>query len=517
MSTPFFFLSYARAGDDEHDGDVEKFYDSLVNKLRVIAGLKAGVPKEEIGFIDRGMRNGTVWPKELARKLGECRTLLCLYSPAYFKSDFCKKEFTHFRSRVIDYERRNPEAGALPFILTVLWVIPKGFPQTLPSDYTDINYDNECLKEWTKDRGLYFFKDNSPAKYSQFVSKLAREIFDAAEPPRLKILRPEQINLLVSTTSLGEESISSNVVDATTPPHPWRPTWLQILTASGVLSLIMAGAVFFYIYAEEFRVYKRTDPPIDPHYVDDYVKANLLYPEQWSDEFYNSSLGPSGGKINWKDSGRWDLEGVRWELVPGLQGNKSTNKAILVGGTSPGVVISGSPPPGDEKYVILADFTAQFSVQFVEGTRAGWLLRAQGSREHGFIGYYFVLEKPDGEGRLLHLYARLPEQQAAKLAAQGKPSSEFGIEVDSKVVGITQYGKKRDDRLTVTVTVKGNVFSYSIQPENPDETEDRGDFQSPALVTVSDSNGYFPYGTIGFFAGDEQTRFNVENLIVYPL
>lgn len=192
MSTPWFFLSYARF-DEPHDLAVESFYNELVRQVRLKSG--RGLSQEDAGFLDRGMTNGTDWESLLADKLGSCRVLVCLYSPSYFSSKFCGKEFTIFRSR-LDRMERGPGVAHTPFIKSVLWGIPRGFPDspTVPQALKAIQYDKRCLEEWRTVGGLYDLKREAHDKYLSYISRLATEICEVAESPVLPPPLTEPLN-----------------------------------------------------------------------------------------------------------------------------------------------------------------------------------------------------------------------------------------------------------------------------------------------------------------------------------
>src|SRR5262244_3020632 len=65
------------------------------------------------GFVDRtDIRAGQEWPDELAEALRTAETMVCLYSPSYFRSEYCGKEMQVFLDRRRNYIRAN--AGKKP-------------------------------------------------------------------------------------------------------------------------------------------------------------------------------------------------------------------------------------------------------------------------------------------------------------------------------------------------------------------------------------------------------------------
>src|SRR5947199_6132544 len=93
MSPYWFFFSYAR---DDREDYLKKFYDELVDSVRV----NAGGSREEIGFFDtENIQLGQEWPAELAAALQTARVFVPVYTPSYFVSDFCGREWEVIEER----------------------------------------------------------------------------------------------------------------------------------------------------------------------------------------------------------------------------------------------------------------------------------------------------------------------------------------------------------------------------------------------------------------------------------
>jgi FxsC-like protein len=112
----FFFLSYARGGD-ENDKLVEKFYLDLSNEVRNEAGEDPGT---QVGFLDmHSIQLGARWSPQLVSALAECRMFLALCSPRYFNSHVCGQEWTIFEQRL---RRSWHDAGdEPPLLLPIIW------------------------------------------------------------------------------------------------------------------------------------------------------------------------------------------------------------------------------------------------------------------------------------------------------------------------------------------------------------------------------------------------------------
>jgi FxsC-like protein len=110
---PLFFLSYAHL--DDRDRWVREFYADLCNEL---IG-KAGVGKDAIGFQDLDMPSGTRWSDELAEMLATCRIFVAMYSPSYFHSEACGKEWHAFTDRLA--AAAGPDGLIPPLVVPILW------------------------------------------------------------------------------------------------------------------------------------------------------------------------------------------------------------------------------------------------------------------------------------------------------------------------------------------------------------------------------------------------------------
>ena len=108
---PFFFFSYARKnGGDELDRFVRKL-ESAVQQYVAVEG--------SVSFFDKNdIELGASWPRELEDALRGAQVLVTLYSPAYFESEYCGKEWAAFASRFNVEATKGDEAPVFP----VLWV-----------------------------------------------------------------------------------------------------------------------------------------------------------------------------------------------------------------------------------------------------------------------------------------------------------------------------------------------------------------------------------------------------------
>lgn len=129
---PYFFLSYAHTPKNHpKDRDpniwVERFYRDLCAHVLQLTSLPAGVPA---GFMDQQMQPGEGWQERLSEALASCRVFVPLYSPRYFLSEQCGREWFVFSTRAVHHQARsNGSSGS--GIVPALWVpVPaKQLPQ----------------------------------------------------------------------------------------------------------------------------------------------------------------------------------------------------------------------------------------------------------------------------------------------------------------------------------------------------------------------------------------------------
>ena len=174
-----FMLSYARRDATrgrvpEPEPRFDKFIELLDERVSQITGRR--------GFIDRtDIQPGNEWPEDLAEALRTAQTLVCLYSPSYFESDYCGKEMQVFLERRANYMRGN--AGKPPAnIIAVAWQpIPRRVPKTLPDfQITNPNLDRDR-------RGVYDLGDLD-AQLKNVADQIAYSVREAADLTPLSAL-----------------------------------------------------------------------------------------------------------------------------------------------------------------------------------------------------------------------------------------------------------------------------------------------------------------------------------------
>ncbi|MFE7589236.1 TIR-like protein FxsC [Kitasatospora sp. NPDC057512] len=173
---PYFFFSYARRDYEAEDAFVNQFFNDLRDELGRLVG--TGVRVEELAYRDtERLRLGDDWAEKLATMLGRSRTMVALYSPAYFASLYCGKEWTAFRGRV---RRHHEDTGELiSALVPVLWepVEPGG----LADEVNKIQWAQPDMGEAYARYGLRaLLRTAQGGAYEQVVRVVAERVRDAA-------------------------------------------------------------------------------------------------------------------------------------------------------------------------------------------------------------------------------------------------------------------------------------------------------------------------------------------------
>lgn len=196
MSYEFFF-SYTRGNANDY---LMRFFEDLCTELRE----QKGLPKNaEVAFFDQNdIELGEQWEKTIATALQHSKVMVCVYSPGYFKSPYCGKEWRVFHMRREAYRRRRLEAGEKdphlpPVIKPVFWLAP------LPTDLDEAVAATQYIWGDPADEhnlnGLKYVLqklNDYQALYTDYVRRLATEIREAAANYPLPQL--EQLPALVA-------------------------------------------------------------------------------------------------------------------------------------------------------------------------------------------------------------------------------------------------------------------------------------------------------------------------------
>ncbi|MFB7945313.1 TIR-like protein FxsC [Kitasatospora phosalacinea] len=181
-SRPYFFLSYAHTpridtrGAADPNMWVAKLYQDLCEAILQITDAPPGQP---VGFMDRSMHQGQKWAERLSHELATCRVFVPLYSPRYFRSEACGREWHLFTRRPV-YQRR-PTAERMTGIVPALWVSTEHL--RLPRVAGELQFNHDSFGAEYAAEGLYALMKltSFTSQYHTAVWRLARRIVDVAE------------------------------------------------------------------------------------------------------------------------------------------------------------------------------------------------------------------------------------------------------------------------------------------------------------------------------------------------
>jgi FxsC-like protein len=200
---PYFFFSYARTPRSDRNSSVHP--DFWVNKLyddlyyEVLQLIRSPIA----GFMDREIRLGMKWSRELTTALATCRVFVPLYSPRYFASENCGKEWYAFSKRVLDQRARQPDTEMA--IVPALWV-PVG-EDSLPDVAKDIQFNHHGLGDRYGRVGFsgIIKLDRFTDDYILAVQGLARRIVEVADKTNIDLGRHTDYD--TSESAFGDSDV----------------------------------------------------------------------------------------------------------------------------------------------------------------------------------------------------------------------------------------------------------------------------------------------------------------------
>ncbi|MDX3115031.1 MULTISPECIES: TIR-like protein FxsC [Streptomyces] len=202
---PYFFLSYAHTprhatGGPDPDMWVRRLYQDLCEHILMLTDLPAG---ESVGFMDRTLQYGEAWSSRLSAALATCRVFVPLYSPRYFVSDHCGREWRAFALR--QARGRRSQDAVPPAIVPALWVPVHA--ERLPSTARDLSYDHELFGAHYASGGLYSLMKlhRYRGDYERAVLLLAQAIVSTAH--RNPMPRGEPLDLADLPNAFGEPPV----------------------------------------------------------------------------------------------------------------------------------------------------------------------------------------------------------------------------------------------------------------------------------------------------------------------
>lgn len=234
---PYFFLSYARTPmDEDTSGDpnrwVYRLFDHLCEEIFQMTTLRK---RSDAGFLDRKMRLGEQWPDEVSKALATCRVFVPLYSPRYFDSEHCGREWSAIQMRLRAHTSEPP-----PVIIPIMWVAVD--QRSMPECARLIQFSQEGFWPDYLRHGLYSVAKASSQRHKllQATFALARRISQVAElsplreaqdMPRYTTLPnafagyrgKRRIRVSVVAPHLGNLPNGRNPYYYGMRPHEWNP------------------------------------------------------------------------------------------------------------------------------------------------------------------------------------------------------------------------------------------------------------------------------------------------------
>jgi FxsC-like protein len=176
-----FFFSYKRVSNHTYQ---RKFFEDLSAEVRDRRELPEGSPP--VGFFDQeGIDPGDEWGPTLSKALQESKVLVCALSPAYFRSEYCGKEWQVFLMRRGQHQRLRQEQGAQdaelpPVIKPIIWLPLTEEP---PAEARKFQLYRGTKEDVINSEGLYQvlkLQADYETEYKRYISRLARDIIEAA-------------------------------------------------------------------------------------------------------------------------------------------------------------------------------------------------------------------------------------------------------------------------------------------------------------------------------------------------
>jgi FxsC-like protein len=232
MTEPLdFFLSYSRRDFENAEIYLTKFLEDLTKEIRLRRASSKG---EEVAFFDqRTLIRGSDWKESLLDALQTSRTLVCLYSPNYFESEYCGKEWQLMHLRRMQYQGSQQAAGRQdaklpPLIKPIRWILPFEPDFSRMSDAVGATqYSAGDLSTLINTKGLLHVikrcESGSEFKneYLNFIEALAIEILhDAAKYPVGPYEGKLEMESIQNAFVRPPERVARNSID----PKPPKPT-----------------------------------------------------------------------------------------------------------------------------------------------------------------------------------------------------------------------------------------------------------------------------------------------------
>jgi FxsC-like protein len=313
MNKPWYFLSYAKldAANDPYRC-ISRFYEDLDKDVRKLKVIKEG----EAGFFDRkGLQQGSNWPTALVDALSTCRVLICVYSPAFFESDYCGREWQIFNSRFSQASKDSVAEAQKPLLILPVLFRPPEDLDNIPLVLQDIQYDDDDYPAEYSENGLLYLmkRDSKKEAYLDFLDTLVDKI--------IKATTDDQQPLPELNPRPDIKSIKSAFHYQPEPPpmvHHDKPEEPPLPTTFGP-----KYAQFLYVAAcrEEVSLIKPVSPRID-YYGDESLHWKPYWPVETQVELFAQYVASREGF-------RYDKISLETDLVSQIK-EAQANKRIVV-------------------------------------------------------------------------------------------------------------------------------------------------------------------------------------------
>ncbi len=168
-----FFFSYASLDMNDQDGRLIEFYNRLRSRVQSLTGHSG---QDFASF--RAIRPADEWKPELIDALQERQSIVCIFSPSYFESEYCGKEMTVFLERRRKFQNANPGSRA-GSIIPVYWQpCSQEIPRTIDGlfQYAWTPQIRDRSKE-RDDLGVWNLQPGT-AEFDEVVEQVAMQIRD---------------------------------------------------------------------------------------------------------------------------------------------------------------------------------------------------------------------------------------------------------------------------------------------------------------------------------------------------
>ena len=223
---PRVFVSYCHR--DGKRGLVSEFVKRLQDEITRTTDW----PEQDILYLDTSVRVGTLWSEELVSALRDCDVFLALYSPRYFKSEYCGKEWWLFAKRLQQYMDNHSVRPAS--LIPILWEAPSD-SFSPPKFAADLQYTEGSFGAAYAELGLRRIVQHSgPHKkvYRSVIEQLTERITATISDHRLD--EPGQHWSVEEALNAFANQIEERQDEIATPRKPQSgPNYVNFVVAAG--------------------------------------------------------------------------------------------------------------------------------------------------------------------------------------------------------------------------------------------------------------------------------------------